>query len=80
MKMTVKILVLRSEVEARLLSGLLEQRNIPHMLKSFHDSAYDGVWQTDTSWGALYSYNEYKDDITRIYDEMSLPENLSEDV
>lgn len=79
MKMTIKILVLRSEVEARLLSGLLEQRNIPHMLRSFHDAAYDGVWQTDTSWGTLYSYREYKDEILKIYDEMSSPENRYEE-
>jgi hypothetical protein len=76
MKMTVKILTLRSEAEAMLLSGLLDQSNIPHMLKSFHDSAYDGVWQTDTSWGTLFADVENKEEILKIYREMSLPENL----
>jgi hypothetical protein len=76
MKMTVKILTLRSEAEAMLLSGLLEQSNIPHMLKSFHDSAYDGVWQTDTSWGTLFADAENKEEILKIYREMSLPDNL----
>jgi hypothetical protein len=71
--MTVKILVLRSEIEARLISGILEQRNIPHMLKSFRDSAYDGIWQTDTSWGALYSYEEYREEIMKIHEELSGP-------
>ena len=76
MKRTVKILELRSEVEARLLSGLLEQKGIPHMLHSYHDSAYDGMWQTQTSWGSLDADDENREEILKIYNEMSIPENL----
>jgi hypothetical protein len=76
MKRTVKILELRSEVEARLLSGLLEQKEIPHMLRSYHDSAYDGMWQTQTSWGCLDADEENREEILKIYNEMSKPENL----
>lgn len=74
MKMTVKILTLRSEAEARLLSGLLEQAGIPHYLKSFHDSAYDGMWQTETCWGTLWGDEENKKAIVEIYNQMSPPE------
>ncbi|MCX6333593.1 MAG: hypothetical protein NT092_04725 [Bacteroidia bacterium] len=73
MKMTVKILTLKSETEAQLLSGLLEQADIPHMLKSFHDNAYDGVWQTETSWGTLWADEENRESILKIYNEMSPP-------
>jgi isopentenyldiphosphate isomerase len=76
MKRTVKILELESEIEAKLLSGLLEQRGIPHMLRSYHDSAYDGVWQTQTSWGSLDADEENREEILKIYYEMSKPENL----
>jgi hypothetical protein len=76
MKRTVKILELRSEVEARLLSGLLEQKGIPHMLRSYHDSAYDGMWQTQTCWGSLDADEENREEILKIYNEMSKPENL----
>jgi hypothetical protein len=79
MKMTVKILVLNSEVEARLLSGLLEQRGIIHMLKSYHDSAYDGMWQTQTCWGTLYAYEQDREEILKIYSGMSLPDNQIEE-
>jgi hypothetical protein len=71
MKMTVKILTLRTEPEAILLSGLLEQANIQHMLKSFHDSAYDGMWQTQTSWGTLWAYEADREAILNIYNNMS---------
>ena len=74
MKMTVKILTLRTEAEAILLSGLLDQANIQHMLKSFHDSAYDGMWQTLTSWGTLYAYEEDREAILNIYNNMSSPD------
>jgi hypothetical protein len=80
MKTTVRILVLKSEAEALLLSGLLEQRGIPHMLRSFHDSAYNGMWQTQTSWGSLEADGENCEEILKIYAEMSLPQNQLEDI
>jgi hypothetical protein len=76
MKRTVKILEFTSEAEAVLLSGLLEQRGIPHMLRSYHDSAYDGMWQTQTCWGFLDADEENRDEIIRIFNEMSKPENI----
>ncbi|MCX6302563.1 MAG: hypothetical protein NTW82_10295 [Bacteroidia bacterium] len=76
MKTTVRILVFNSEIEARLLSGLLEQRGIPHMLRSYHDSAYNGMWQTQTCWGFLEADEENREEILKIFGEMSLPENL----
>jgi hypothetical protein len=75
-KRTVKILEFKSEVEARLLSGLLEQRGIPHMLRSYHDSAYNGMWQTQTCWGFLDADEENREEIIKIFNEMSKPENL----
>jgi len=76
MKRTVKILEFTSEAEAVLLSGLLEQAGIPHMLRSYHDSAYDGMWQTQTCWGFLDADEENREEIIRIYNDMSKPENI----
>lgn len=79
MKMTVKILTLRTEAEALLLSGLLDQASIPHYLKSFHDSAYDGMWQTQTSWGTLWADEINRQAILDIYNNMSTPETAFEE-
>jgi hypothetical protein len=76
MKKTVRILEFKSEIEARLLSGLLDQKNIPHMLRSYHDSAYNGMWQTQTCWGFLDADEENREEILNIYREMSLPGNI----
>jgi hypothetical protein len=77
---TVKILVIKNQVEASLLDEILKERDIPHIIKSYHDLAYDGLWQTPTAWGQLDAPEEYKAQILKLYEEMSLPENLSETI
>ena len=76
MKTTVRILTLRNEIEASLIDEILTEKEIPHIIRTFHDSAYDGVWQTDTAWGLVEAYEEDKDEILKIYAEMSLPGNI----
>ena len=71
MSKTVKILVLENEIEANLLDGLLKEREIPHVIRSYHDSAYDGLWQYHSGWGQLDAPEEYRDEILMIYSEMS---------
>jgi uncharacterized protein (UPF0147 family) len=80
MKSTVRILILKNEIEAELLDEILNDRDIPHMIRTFHDSAYDGMWQTDTAWGFLEADEENKEEILKIYNEMSLPENMIEPI
>jgi hypothetical protein len=71
MNKTVKILVLNNEIEANLLDGLLEERDIPHLIRSYHDSAYDGLWQYNAGWGQLDAPEEFKEEIIMIYNGMS---------
>lgn len=78
MSHSVKILILPNEIEARLLDEILIERDIPHMIRSFHDSAYDGLWQTESAWGRLDAPEEFKDEILGIYNEMTRPENQIE--
>ncbi|HOU02341.1 MAG TPA: hypothetical protein PK719_01730 [Bacteroidales bacterium] len=77
---TVRILILKNQVEASLLDEILKERDIPHIIKSYHDLAYDGLWQTPTAWGQLDAPEQYKEEILKLYEEMSLPENLSETI
>ena len=66
-----KILVLNNEFEAKLLEQILKEKEIPFLIRSFHDLAYDGLWQTQSGWGQLEATAEYKDEILKIYEEMS---------
>ena len=53
MEKSVKILDLDNQIIAQVLSEVLKDRNIPHLVRSFHDSAYDGVFQVQHGWGQL---------------------------
>ena len=69
--MNVKVLDLNNEIEAKLLDEILTGKDIPHLIRSYHDSAYDGLWQMQSSWGHVESPEEHREEIISIYDEMS---------
>ncbi|MEJ2025682.1 MAG: hypothetical protein P8Y00_11845 [Deltaproteobacteria bacterium] len=65
-----KISVLDNEVEARLIESILNEREIPHMLRSYHDTAYDGLFQTQKGWGELRAPKAYEEEILAILKEV----------
>jgi len=69
--MNIKILVLNNEFEANLLDEILNDKKIPHLIRSYHDSAYDGLWQMQSSWGHIEAPEEYREEILQTYSEMS---------
>jgi hypothetical protein len=71
MSKPVRILVFNNEMEAHLLDEILNEKNIPHIIRSYHDSAYDGLWQTQSVWGHIEAPEENREEILKIYDEMS---------
>lgn len=71
MDKTEKILVLQNAVEANLIDGILSEHNIPHLIRSYHDSAYDGLWQLQSGWGQLDAPSEFREEILKIYNQMS---------
>jgi hypothetical protein len=71
MSAPVKILVFRNEFEALLLDEILTGKKIPHMIRSYHESAYDGLWATQSVWGHVEAREEFREDIVNIYNKMS---------
>jgi hypothetical protein len=71
MSKPVKILLFKNEIESMLLDEILTGKNIPHMIRTYRDSAYDGLWQSQSCWGHLEAPEEYSEEILRIYNEMS---------
>ncbi len=65
-----KILILNNEVEARLLGSLLEDGKIPHLMRSYHDSAYDGLWQPQQGWGHVEAPKRFREPILEIYRDL----------
>jgi hypothetical protein len=68
-----KILVLENEIEGQLLDSILTERNIPHRMRSYHDTAYDGIFQMQKGWGHVEAPSSYKEEIMTIYEELPLP-------
>ncbi len=62
----VKIATLESLVEAQVVESILTEQNIPHRIRSFHDTAYDGLFQLQKGWGDLYAPASYKSEIIEI--------------
>jgi fructose/tagatose bisphosphate aldolase len=61
-----KIIVLENGIEAQLIVSILDQRDIPHRVRSYHDTAYDGLFQIQKGWGKLYAPQFYKKEILQI--------------
>jgi hypothetical protein len=64
----VKVIVLDNEIEAQLLDSILSERDIPHLMVSYHDTAYDGLFQTQKGWGHVSAPAPFKQEILEILD------------
>ena len=62
----VKVSVLDNEIEAQLLDSIPEERDIPHLRVSYHDTAYDGLFQTQKGWGQVSAPTPFKQEIMEI--------------
>jgi hypothetical protein len=67
----VKILTVDNEVKARLLEKVLKERRIPFSLKSYHDTALDGLYQLQMGWGYVAAPPEYAAEILEVYGDLS---------
>jgi len=55
-----KITTLNNQMEADLLKDFLSTNNIPFIIRSYYDSAYDGLFQMQKGWGYIESEEKYK--------------------
>ena len=65
-----KILVFKNEIEANLMQSILKERDIPHVIKSYHDSAYDGLFQLQKGWGHLEAADSDEQEIKAVYSDL----------
>jgi len=61
-----RIAVIRNEIEAQLLDAELCELDIPHLMKSYYDGAFDGVYQFSKGWGHVEAPSEFRDKILEI--------------
>ncbi len=61
-----KIAILNDEMQAQLLEAVLSDQGIPHVLRTYHDSAYDGLFQTQKGWGVVLAPPEHREEILTV--------------
>ena len=66
-----KIVVIDNEVQACLICPLLDEQKIPYFAKSYHDMAYDGLFQNSKGWGHLEAPAKFKNEIIKIKKELT---------
>jgi hypothetical protein len=70
------ILEIENEITARLLESVLMEREIPHHMRSYHDSAYDGLFQLQKGWGQVIAPQAYEDEIKQVYADLKAGSDL----
>lgn len=68
----IRVLILENEIEAGLMDELLKEKEIPHIIQSYHDMAYDGIFQHHMGWGHIEAEEKYSKDIIEIYNSIKV--------
>ena len=66
----INIAILENIIEAQLIDSILNEQNIPHMIRSFYDTAYDGLFQFQMGWGEICAPLSYKQEIIDILNDV----------
>ncbi len=62
----VKIAGLENTIEAQLVESILKDQDIPHRIRSYYDTAYDGLFQMQKGWGEIQAPAAYRKEIEEI--------------
>jgi hypothetical protein len=66
----IKVVTLENNHEADLMDAILNEKNIPHHIESYYDTAFDGLYQTQKGWGRLSAPKYYHKEIMEIISEL----------
>ncbi len=66
----VKIATIENAIEAQIVQSVLDERHIPHRIRSYHDTAYDGLFQMQKGWGVIYANAADRREIEEILESL----------
>lgn len=64
-----RIAELKNAAEADLLSGILNEEDIPHYIKTTSELAYDGLFEIQQGWGFIEAPESYEKQILELIEE-----------
>lgn len=53
-----------------MIDSVLNDQRIPHMLRSYYDTAYDGLFQMQKGWGEVQAPAAFKETILEILESI----------
>jgi len=65
-----KAVVLEDIIEAQVLESMLMEQAVPYRIRSFHDTAYDGLFQLQKGWGEVYAPPSYHEKVAGLLKEI----------
>jgi len=66
----IKVAILENDDEARLLASILTEREIPHLIRSYFDTAFDGLYQSQKGWGYVSAPEACTEEILEIISDI----------
>jgi len=66
----VKIAVLDNQFEADMLTAILDENQIPHLIRTYEDEAYGSLFQTTRGWGAVQAPGKHRQEIKQLLGEL----------
>jgi predicted ATPase len=66
----IQIAVLENAIEAQFLSSVLTEYEIPHRLRSYHDTAYDALFQLQKGWGIIFGPDDVRQQVLNALAEL----------
>ena len=76
----VRIVVLDSAIESQLVMSVLDEQQIPYRMRSFHDTAYDGIFQVQKGWGEISAPESRKAQILEIVADLRAKDMDTDDL
>lgn len=73
-----KAAVLEDESEALLLESILIERDIPHLIRSYYDTSFDGLFQSQKGWGYVSAPLSHHGEIVDILQDLRSAVGFSE--
>lgn len=67
----VKLRVMDDRFQADLWCQALEQRGIPHLLRTYEDTAYDGIYVSQRGYGVIYVEEEHLESARRVDEDLA---------
>ena len=66
----IRITSLESVIEAEVAEAVLSEMGIVHRVRCYHDMAYDGLFQLQKGWGAIYARSSDRDTVLAVLEDL----------